>query len=798
VRYVQDATKSSAEPSTGRARAPDAAPRPTGRDDVIRSADAEWLWWKHVVLRGAGFPAAGVLRLGAADLAAKADRILTSQDHLEWSAFEREFATATAALAREIQDIAQMPSFREALVWQNPEIVQSAIRPLLRWRPDVNARNSNHRRHEEVVASYWQRYCVKNDTIGFFGPVGWGKWNPSATGTRVRVGSSLVDRCEIYFAAHAIERLAAAIELEPGVKQWIPPRRVPFLCLESETVTLPHHPAVRVPEAVANLLGKCDGRSSARDIAADVGAGEGGPTDEAEVLALLEQLAKRRWVVWKLEVPIGLRPEDALRESLDRIGDCALRDPALEKLNRLESAREQVRTAAGDPDRLASAIEELERTLERLAGSAPRRTRARPLVFRDCRRAVELDLGVDLLRALEPLDLLLRSARWFTFRVGEAVNAALVDLYRRLADRHGPRDVDLGTFWFEAMPVLHRAGAGIADRNEHEFQRKWRELLECDLAEARLRYSTSDLREKVHDAFEAPRSGWPGARYYSPDIAVVARDVEAIGRGDFELVLSELHLAINTLRSATLVAQHPDARELLASVEADFPRPRLMAVLPKEDRPRLTMRTQPAFYTDKDAWVALFHHTLDSRAHRILMSADVVVDEADGLLLAVSPDGERFDLRDVFAEPLMNLIVHRFQIFGDESHTPRLYVDRVVVNRETWNVDPLTLDFAEERQEARRYVEARRWCRDQGLPQHVFVKSPLEEKPFYVDFSSPVYVNVLAKAVRRLCSDNRGPQHRRVKFVEMLPLPDQGWLVDAEGNRYSSELRLVAVDSRGA
>jgi len=28
----------------------------------------------------------------------------------------------------------------------------------------------------------------------------------------------------------------------------------------------------------------------------------------------------------------------------------------------------------------------------------------------------------------------------------------------------------------------------------------------------------------------------------------------------------------------------------------------------------------------------------------------------------------------------------------------------------------------------------------------------------------------------------------------MLPAPDQTWLPDAEGNRYTSELRMVAVD----
>jgi hypothetical protein len=35
-----------------------------------------------------------------------------------------------------------------------------------------------------------------------------------------------------------------------------------------------------------------------------------------------------------------------------------------------------------------------------------------------------------------------------------------------------------------------------------------------------------------------------------------------------------------------------------------------------------------------------------------------------------------------------------------------------------------------------------------------------------------------------------------VNVVEMLPAPDQAWLTDAQGQRYTAELRMVAVDQR--
>jgi hypothetical protein len=48
------------------------------------------------------------------------------------------------------------------------------------------------RRREEVIASYWQRYCSKNDTIGFFGPLGWGGF--SGNGFHARAGSAEHER----------------------------------------------------------------------------------------------------------------------------------------------------------------------------------------------------------------------------------------------------------------------------------------------------------------------------------------------------------------------------------------------------------------------------------------------------------------------------------------------------------------------------------------------------------------------------------------------------------------------------
>ena len=94
------------------------------------------------------------------------------------------------------------------------------------------------------------------------------------------------------------------------------------------------------------------------------------------------------------------------------------------------------------------------------------------------------------------------------------------------------------------------------------------------------------------------------------------------------------------------------------------------------------------------------------------------------------------------------------------------------------------------RDEAARFVGARRWMHAAGLPRFVFARVPGELKPLFVDLDSLTYVNVLAGRVRRAAG-----AAEPVVFSEMLPGPDELWLPDAGDGRYSAELRLVAVDT---
>ena len=91
---------------------------------------------------------------------------------------------------------------------------------------------------------------------------------------------------------------------------------------------------------------------------------------------------------------------------------------------------------------------------------------------------------------------------------------------------------------------------------------------------------------------------------------------------------------------------------------------------------------------------------------------------------------------------------------------------------------------------------ARAWAASHGLPRHVFLRFAGERKPIYADLTSLASIDLISRSLRR--SRRKADADATVTVVEMLPGPDQAWLTDAQGLRYTAELRMVAVDQRTA
>jgi hypothetical protein len=260
-----------------------------------------------------------------------------------------------------------------------------------------------------------------------------------------------------------------------------------------------------------------------------------------------------------------------------------------------------------------------------------------------------------------------------------------------------------------------------------------------------------------------------------------ATDLAAFRRGEFFTVLGELHVGTHTYHRNSCLNWHADADALVRARRVDLGRPVIWTVETRNNALRSDhFPPEPGDFdietTDARSWRTRDH---------VLPAAQLVIEEVDGRLRVRTRDGRRsFDIVEVFEPHLLLSSEMHFKLVPAMRHAPRLSIDSLIVHRESWTFDPAELAFASA-SGLDRFVEARRWARRHGIPRAIFVRVPQEPKPCFIDLESPVYVEILAKLVR---------QAPTVKISEMLPAIGDTWLADADGQTYTSELRMALVD----
>jgi hypothetical protein len=739
-------------------------------------------------------------RLAFADAAIREFTAAFDRADRAWADYYESFPEFIEKVSHEVRGVAAMEQFREAVIWQNRGAYHTGVKALARGLLEVKARGSKHRQHEELVANYWQRYCAKNDTVGFFGPVGWAVLNPEVNGIRIKYGPHLIKSRNVYFEVWCVDALAEALIRNERLRPFITLKRAPSIHLEGTALVVPFKAPILLSAAEAAVVELCEEARSAKELA-DQLKESAGFDDETDAYRLLEDLCGKSWLVPTSGVPSGAHPEQSLKKMIESIGEDGPREEALNLCAEIDAARRQVARAAGNAENLNRALGELEETFTRLTSVGATRSNGkmyagRTLVYEDCRRDVDAEIGRQLIESLgPPLSLVLASARWLTVKAAGICRDAFERIYAGLAQKAGSRTVNALEFWLEAERFLNAGSPALTQRFESILQEAWSEVLAVPAGESRLNYSSENLRGQVSRTFDTASPGWPGARYHSPDILIAAASVEAIQRGEYQLILGELHAATNTLGWAFFVEQHPSPKDLFEAVDLDIPEPRIMPQVPKYWHGE-SGRCHNVLLSPKDFSLEFAITSPGLPNTRLLPIGSLVIEKSGQFLIARSRDDSlRLDIIDAFGEALAGKVIDSFKLLPDGAHRPRVTIDRLVVCRESWSFSPDEIDFAFEDNEANRFMEARRWARRHEMPRLVYFKSPVEIKPCFVDFESPIYVNIFAKTIRRTTGGRAGGP--MITVTEMLPGPDELWLRDAEGNSYTSELRIVAVDLPG-
>ncbi|MEO3778314.1 lantibiotic dehydratase [Micromonospora sp. B11E3] len=757
---------------------------------LLPLGDTGWSVWRDVLLRTAGFPAAGLDRFAAPEAATAADGLLAGETAAE--VYDKTLTAAFARSSAALGEICADPLLREAVTWQNPDMLV-ALDGLL--RTDPAARNKPRRKREIAVLRYWQRYCGKAETIGFFGPVCWGVFDPDSPATRLAPGPDLVDRRQVHFEAWALMAYADRLADDLAVRRWWAPALPPHLTVEGRRLRRPLHPPVELSVLEARLLAGCDGRTPAQELVERVRAdGDTGLRGTADGFLLLDRLVERGLLTWDAGLPNSPRAERVLAERIAAIGEETVRAEVAAGFDRLRAARDAVAAAAGDPDRLGAALAALNAEFTAVTGRPATRHggqmyTGRTVLYEETTRGVELAVGSAVLDALaDPLAIVLRAARWLTAEVGAGCERILADLYAELS-ADGP--VRLADVWFLSQGLLLAPDGPVAAAGAR-FTARWAELfglatVAADQPELRLR--SADLADRAAELFPADAPGWPSARVHSPDVQLGAASVDALNRGEFQLVLGELHPAMTPFDSAVFAPFHPDPQALRAALDADLGPARIRVLYP-EGFPRQTTRTTWHSREPGDRQLGI-DTARGADVEQLVAATAVRVEDVDGRLTAVLPDGARWPLVEIFAYLLGALLLDSFKLLAPAPTTPRITIDRLVVARRTWRTTVAESGLAGLSNESERYLAVRRWRQRLNLPERVFVKLGTEVKPCYVDLTGPLYAQSLCAMAD--AAARSGPDVT-LTVSELLPAPADAWVTDAAGRGYVSELRLQITD----
>ena len=781
------------------------APSPDRLAPHLVPMTEHWALWREVTLRAAGFPLGLLEALGDPGLAALADAANASAPETEAeAAYAAEFPAAVRRLTGALYDAAGLPALREAIAWQNRRALDTGIDALLRRGPDPAKRNTKHRQHEALLASYLQRYCAKNDTIGFFGPVSLARFD-DGSGVRISHSGSAApvsDRVT-YLEGWSIRALMA--EHVQALRPWLVPRRMPFLGLDGTLLRLPLAPPVQLTAAEAAVLRACDGIRTARQVAAEVladpAAGLAGVED---VFAVLARLAEHHRLVWTVDIaPQDIRPERSMRAVLARVDDGAVRQPAEAALDALVASRDALAAAAGNPERVVAAMAGLEETFTRFAGVAPTRRAGelyagRTLAYEECLRADTVRLGPDALDgAREALGLVLDSARWFTAVTGALYARRFGEIFAERSAALGGGPVPLAEFWLLANDALFDQPPPLVEPAVRALQQRWAAILglpsdQQPSDQRRIQLHSHDIRAAVARAFPAQPRPWPMGVHHSPDLMIAGPDAAAGGR--YTWVLGEIHPSIVTTRYATWMAFQQDPEAIRAGMRHDLGG---AAVFLAETAVEggVSSRLSNVLASPQDLRLAFAADSCGYDPRKLLLVGDCeLVDSPTGLRVRRRDGSLELGLLEVLGDLLSAVVVQTFHPVPRGGHAPRVTIDDLVVSRESWTLPATEPPFADTADERLRYAQARGWAARHGLPRYVFLRFTGERKPIFADLTSLASIDLIARALRRSRRDVG--DGASVSVVEMLPTPEQAWLTDARGNRYSAELRMVVADQK--
>ncbi len=699
-----------------------------------------------------------------------------------WDALEHQLRDGYVRAARQIIDsaLAHLPEYA---VFASDDLAEQLTR--LAQQDSRDPFQSKTRNAVEHLALYLQRVCAKTDTISRFGPSAWGAID-DGSGFRIQPVPGITQR-RAFLERWVATAVLLAMNADADVRTELAPRVHPDGRIEEASfVRLDTDQVLPCSGPELALLARCDGVTPARVL------GD---------LTTLEALAARGVVIWRVEpIAFDTRPVETLLEDVRRWRASDVR-------TRWEPLLEQLVAAAGEVERTEelaarrAAIDRVRQLVQSVGATLPQRTRKLYSAFNpiveECARECNLVVGR---RHFEQFE---RDARpwldlWMdTYSLAAAsAFAPLVELYRTAPRRDG--EVSLPAFLghCERGGRNLRAAALAAIGNEAfaTVKADMRDVLSTrsDAEEWELTADDCHVVRKRHSFPFVDELSWPSA-----DVQISARSADDVAGGDFQWIISELHVGTALFQNCFFWAC-PEQQWIGQFAE------RLRAGNP------WLVHSHAVFgggvHTTMDSAVDL----MDARfvasergkpGWRTVAPRDAVIYVDDAKLdIRVRHRETQEDLGSLTRAMFLGMGFHPFFPVAFTPHTPRLRLGNVIVQRQTWYVTHEELRGGPFQGVSRDLVLAiERLRATRNLPRWVYIRpsaSVLQRsdflardkdlKPIYVDFESYVFAEIFAQRLAK---------YGELEVIEMLPDPEHMVWREPDGAR-AFELRTLVFSAR--
>ena len=727
--------------------------------------------WREAIRRGAAPTLAKTPSRSFAPYLEEMASAAAAEERLD-NVLGEELERSRGALASAVQTFVA-----KYLVFVGRELADRLLRQISNGAGS-HARNKGDRSRDRTLLLYLQRICAKNDSLSAFGPCGWGSIRPDISGLTLRPQSGIAQResfLERWTAQGAVAALNADLETRMEVSPRLEPDS-PIRVDESGQV------GPEQAQKLRTLLERCDGKTAAHLLGVDRES--------------LEQLVRQKMIRWELEVP-ALDPYafETLVGDVRQWREGPVRRRWLEVLEPIAELPAKFRNASETGIR-AQIMSEAQARLDRLgahhAASGRFLYAATNPIGEECLRQCNFVISEKLMNEVTT-----EAAPWIDlWRDCYAFVASRVaGGLRQILERSNRESVPLPTFLRLCETAnLSLRGPGLvalAHLAFQEIKQAFSELMRPHANAAEYELTAGDchfVRRNFHyDKFDE-------YTYPSADLQLAAKSVEAVGHGDYQWILAELHPPVALLHHG-FYWSCPDKPALSAALaKTVFGKPNFYFGFSAAD---FTATTSVRIF---DGLPSLTHFVAPERPNPnwqaiLPRETEVYVDRETGDVCLRRTDNQEY-LGSFARAWLIPLGFHPFQ-FGMAPHMPRLRCGKVIVQRRAWTIAFEELgegDFSGVSRNLVLAVEKLRATR--GLPRFVYVR-PTEKalrrsgaegrdkdtKPVFIDLESYLFLEIFHRWLSKA---------GELEVTEMLPAPDDLLWQEPDGRR-TFELRTLIV-----